>query len=483
MAQYPGGDGDGAVKSSLSGITLNNQAAYCSAGDDDGFDHNLFEGTAYNPSVAFEGGEEDGSNAASKVAGPVNEQSFYCSSDMHDGFGFAAFSGFGYPDEIPFAGGNGDGLAWLNKNTTLNNQGYYCRGSDDEGSSFDSFGGYAFNPLAFNGGGSDGFSFLNHSSYLYEANLFAGGVGDGGHLASLNDQYLGFGIWTGLSNTDWENMSNWKYGVLPVSTSTVTIPDDCPFYPLLNGSLSINSYSADYFIYRLDILPGGVFNSGDQVLVGGELNIWGDLGIDANMDQLVKITNGGKLEVDSAGSLLIGMQTTGPALADLMILNNGLLSLKNGIIEIDDQLNIYWGGRLEMHDGILFAHKYGEGSPMGSSGSMSPFYMNYGVQGFINGGSVRVVGKTSESEVAAVQINDPSFVFGDNSLIVVRYGNSADHQDCEIKTAPGVSLGKIRVNDDKKLVVKSDLHVKTSLIVNPGAELEIESGNALYLGN
>ncbi|MFT6338709.1 MAG: hypothetical protein ACI86M_003920 [Saprospiraceae bacterium] len=49
------------------------------------------------------------------------------------------------------------------------------------------------------------------------------------------------GSWTGVEDTDWENATNWRGDVIPISTSDVFIPSGVPFYPILDQDVLIKT--------------------------------------------------------------------------------------------------------------------------------------------------------------------------------------------------------------------------------------------------
>jgi len=158
--------------------------------------------------------------------------------------------------------------------------------------------------------------------------------------------------------------------------------------------------------------------------------------------------------------------------------------MRDGVLEIDDQLNVLRGGKLEMEGGELFAHKFGEGSPIGDTWSdKSPLYIEMGASGSVSGGSIMITGKPSATALSAIQIDEPTFTFTGNSVLEVRSGVSTNLYSCGISTASGVSLNKLRVKDGKKLIINSDVVISSDLEVQAGSELEILGGNNLSVGN
>lgn len=482
-AQFNGGNEDGFSNLKLAGVVLNNQTLYCSGGAEDGFFMAEYTGYAYDPDFAFNGGSNDGQSMAKMLpAGPINNQQIYCSSGNEDGFDFEDFSGNAFPVSIAVSGGTGDGFTTTLLSSVINNQAFYCSSGNDDGFSWAEFEGFGYVPLAYKGGHSDGFSFLKLSSFMFEMNMFAGGNGDGGNNDLLIDQYLGYGIWKGITNQDWDEASNWAYNTIPGATNTVTIPSSCTYYPLLDDRLSINGIVTAFRAKRLDIMSGATITTQDLVYIAGELNVWGTFNSESSSDRLVRIYNGGSVKIDSSGSMLIGKQTSGPAITDLAVYSGGSLFIKDGTLEIDDQLNILNGGKLEMEDGLLYTHKYGEGSNLDGYFNLAPLYIAAGATGGIYGGQLKVSGRLY-TYGPAIQLMEPAFVFGDNSILIVKPGDIPNQHDCELETVNGVSLGGLKIENGKKLILKSDLTVRTSLEVQEGAELEVEGWNELTIGD
>ena len=437
FAQFKGGRADGFVMSTNSGEPLVDQAEYC------------------------EGGSYDGFSLSTNLGEPLNIQSEYCDGGTDDGFAVAIHNGEPFNSQLGYcSGGLMDGFAKSSSGSTLNVQADYC-----------------------SGGGFDGFSKSVFEDYIYNALIFSGGANDAFSFSSSGDTALGYGIWVGAYTNGWNFRFNWKHFTKPLTTSNVTIPSGCNYYPRLIDTITVNYPGGFYVARRIDILSGGVLNTHSAVLVNGEVNVWGAFNSETSIDTLIKIGDGGIVTIDSSGTMLLGQRTADSALTDLMIKDGGHLILHNGTLEIDDQLNIMNGGTLEMDDGILLVHKYGEGSPIGTGGNYSPVYVEAGAISNITGGSFRVVGKPSASSISAVQINEPGFSFGGINRFVVRYGDSPNHYDCEISAVPGVSFSTIRVMDNKKLIVKSDLHISTLLRIKPGAEVELETGNTITISD
>jgi len=211
------------------------------------------------------------------------------------------------------------------------------------------------------------------------------------------------------------------------------------------------------------------------------VNIWGSLVSEGSTDRVFRIIGGGKVTVYPTGSFLVGNQLTGPAISDLFIYTGGELFLNGGGIAIDDQLQVFIGGALNMDAGQLFVHKFGEGSALGDYPNKSPFYIASGAGGEISGGTISVVGKPTSSGYPGIYIGDAGLNFSGNNLLVIRQGVSANVFDCSISAVPGVLINRIRISDSKRFVIESGLNIRDNMEVKPGSEVSILSGNTLKI--
>ena len=84
------------------------------------------------------------------------------------------------------------------------------------------------------------------------------------------------GSWTGSTSSDWNTLSNWVNGTIPVSTSDVTIASSATNQPVISGSTTAvcNSITIDSGA-SLTISPTGkaTFNS---IINNGTLNLGSD---------------------------------------------------------------------------------------------------------------------------------------------------------------------------------------------------------------
>ncbi len=138
-----------------------------------------------------------------------------------------------------------------------------------------------------------------------------------------------------MTSTDWNNSSNWDDGTVPTSTVDVTIPAGCPNYPVLSGSLGINTATYTYDCKSLTINSGGtvtvsgnpVYNYG-VLTVAGTLNVGDDFflysGSTVNLSGTIQIgnTNGWFGEAyHNSGSIF--NQTGGSYYIESIILSDG----------------------------------------------------------------------------------------------------------------------------------------------------------------
>lgn len=458
-AQFHGGYGDGY---SMSGgdTTINNQYIYCSGGINDGYDLYYYSGNIYGLNIFCYGGNGDGADMTDSNT-TVNYQFLYCNGGINDGYDLSNYNGNVYGQDIFCYGGYGDGVDMNISNTTVNNQLLYC-----------------------SGGAGDGYDLYNYNGSVFGANIFCyGGIGDGYNFSTTNSTLLGYGIWTGLSDSDWNTSTNWKHNTVPGITRNVTIPAGCNIYPVLNSSLSVNSTAGAIECRGLDIQNGALFYSSGWLLVKGNMNVSGSYTCIYNTSNSQRINDGGELTITSTGIMKLGAQSSGIANNDLQVNNGGILNVLGGTLEIDDQLNINPGGEINMTGGTLFAHKYGRGTVYSSNGPGS-FYIAAGALGSINGGTVKVCGRPSIGVYHAVNILEPAFSFSGTSYIELVHGDYAIHYNCSVYTVNGAILNGLKINKSGKTVfANSNLDIKSGLFVEPGSAFEIISGFQVNIGN
>lgn len=137
---------------------------------------------------------------------------------------------------------------------------------------------------------------------------------------------VAIGTWAGTSNSNWNNCANWGSGMIPLSSTDVTIPNGCPNYPVISSHTTINGTSG--ICNSLRIQNGGsltinnaknltVDNSNVRVENGGLLNVNGN----------ITIQNSGTIDL-TGGNILIGKNFTNNA---NFVCPNGTVTL-NGTV-------------------------------------------------------------------------------------------------------------------------------------------------------
>jgi hypothetical protein len=463
-----GGDGDGSDITYSPAGPASDQSAYCSGGDGDGFDLAYsFTGPASDQSAYCSGGDGDGFDLTFSYAGPASDQSAYCSGGEGDGFDLA----YSYTGPVPnqnayCSGGDGDGFDLAYSYTgTVPNQNAYCSGGEGDG--FD---------LAYSYTGT----VPNQNAYC------SGGDGDGFDLAYSLSSSFGIGIWTGLTNTEWNTNSNWIHDIVPGITNSVLIPTGCINYPDLYSSLGIDTSWGLVKCRSLDIEDGASLNHYSSLFVNGTMNVAGAYTGTLSVNNSHEIYGNGQLSIRSSGSVIIGNQSSAPAISDMVIYDGGVVWVDGGYLEIDDKLWIKSGGSLTMTAGEISVHKYGTGSAITS---LNPgfFYVEAGALGQISGGTFRLCGYDNDSPPYippySFVINEPAFDFSGTSTLHIQHGDDPDQHNMSIYAVDGVSFQNIIIDKSNSTVFfRSNVDIKGNLTIEANSTLELESGTNVSVG-
>ena len=105
---------------------------------------------------------------------------------------------------------------------------------------------------------------IDHDTLHYSA------IRDDGSVIESFD-YHNYHEWTGASDHDWNNASNWSKGTVPGEGWDIMIPGGLSNYPVLAGTVSCKN---------LHIKTGGALTVPD----GSVLNVNGQLNVDGNLD-------------------------------------------------------------------------------------------------------------------------------------------------------------------------------------------------------
>ncbi len=479
-----GGDADGYQMSSSGIIIQNEQDFYCGGGNEDGFSMVLLNTPISVQEFYCSGGDGDAYIMQSSGIITPNDASIYCSGGNEDGYNIATVIGTLNTQNFYCNGSYGDGYNTGGHSSLINEQNFYCSGGDGDGFSIDGFTGYSYGiPLFCNGGDDDGYNYAKYDGSVFGTNMFClGGNGDGYGQDIIVTALVGVGMWTGLTNTDWNTSSNWLYATIPNFFTNVTIPATCPNYPELTLSLGINYPNAAILCHRLEINQGASMSTTNVLYVQGEMLVHGSYISTRNGSNTQRIYNGGLLTITSTGSVKLGNQSSGFGITDLVIYNGGTLSLEGGILEVDDHVQVRSGGGLNMTGGELFVHKYGNGSYF-SSFYPANFYVESGAQGSISGGTLKICGKESEDDYHAFTILEPTFDFTGTSVVQFQHGVSTTHYDASIYAVDGVTFQNLVIDKPGNTVfVESNLDIENDLNIETGSTLEIETGNQITVG-
>jgi hypothetical protein len=156
-------------------------------------------------------------------------------------------------------------------------------------------------------------------------------------------QWAENGRWDGSASTNWNTPGNWYFDLVPTSLVDVVIPAGCPNYPVLAGSLGVNTSAYTYDCKSLDVNTGGkltstgsydIYNSG-SITVNGDLDIGddytGNAGSVLNIEaDTTKFGNGTSSSIFTLNSGAIVNQGEGHLLAEAYSLASGSQFNGNG---------------------------------------------------------------------------------------------------------------------------------------------------------
>lgn len=299
-----GGTMDGFGFSVLLLHPLNEQSDYCSGGQANGFsdDHSplvpLLEDMIYSY-----GGTSDGFSSASPGYEIMNEQVIYCEGSSYNGFSFSGF--FDYiNDTQPYcSGGTKDGQASAQYDGRMFLP-LFCFGGTGNGWNGISSGLTPVNLQVFycTAGSGNGFAYSGFTGNTFGSYLFCfGGPANGFHSMSSGELNIGYGIWTGLSNSTWTTAGNWKYNTVPTVNTNVLIPAGAPNYPVMVKTFTVGSASGTYKCKRLDIQTGGQLTSSSFITVDGIVNISGILTFHKTTYNYLRINSTGEMNIKQGG--------------------------------------------------------------------------------------------------------------------------------------------------------------------------------------
>ncbi len=166
-------------------------------------------------------------------------------------------------------------------------------------------------------------------------------------VVSDDDVIINFtsGIWTGSSDKDWNNTSNWCGGVIPSGIFDIIVTAGLPNYPSIAGNVSINNISvapgASFEITATGILSiTGTFSNSGTLINNGSVILNGNASqsFPGSSASIAAMNN---LEIDNADGVLIdksfsisGTLTSTAGLIDLTDKNITLLSNAAGTAKV-----------------------------------------------------------------------------------------------------------------------------------------------------
>jgi len=486
-AQFLGGNGDGYGMDDISS-PLNEQAFYCSGGDGDGYDYDLFSSSFFDQTFYCSGGDGDGFDY-DLINTAIFDQSFYCSGGDGDGFDYDLINTAIFDQTFYCSGGDGDGFDYDLINTAIFDQFFYCSGGDGDGFDYDLINTAIFDQSFYcSGGDGDGYDYDLINTPIFDQAFYCfGGDGDGYTMDSIvGTIFLGTGVWTGLTNAVWSTATNWKHNIVPDIDIDVTIPSGCPNYPVVSQTIGVDTVKGAIQCNALNLLNGSTFEHSDALYINGNMSVAGSYTATINGINSHQICKHGKLSIPATGNMIIGNQTTDPAMADMVIYDGGEVSIDGGTLTIDDKLWLQAGGSLAMTAGELFVHKYGIGSAMMS---LNPgfFYVEAGALGGISGGNFRICGYDNDGfpriPPYSMVINEPGFDFTGTSTIYVQHGDNAGHHNTGISVVDGVRFQNMVINKAfRSVFIRGNLAIDGALTLEANSNLEIEPGYTVTVG-
>jgi hypothetical protein len=339
--------------------------------------------------------------------------------------------------------------------------------------------------LYCHGGAGDGAEWVSTGNHLFnDQGMYCnGGINDGVSWSFSGGVTFGYGIWTGIANTDWYDKSNWKHNIIPDVTISVVIPSGCIHYPSITRSLSINSTEGQIHCRGLHIQNGAVFNTASTLNVKGQMCINGNYINTTDNSLSQQINSGGILTVNTTGLMRLGNQSSGQARTDLQVNNGGVLTIDGGTLEIDDQLHVNAGGELNVTCGIVFVHKHGWGDDYTSSQPGAIVIQN-GTKASITGGTIKVCGRQSVGKYHAITIYDPGFQASGSNTLEIVHGDHTTPYDCGIYAIDNAIFQNIKINKPGSTVsLNSDINIQGTLIIEDGSKLNIKDGAEVVVGD
>jgi hypothetical protein len=151
---------------------------------------------------------------------------------------------------------------------------------------------------------------FNNTGYYTVTLLVSDGVTTDTETRTDYIHVFNSGMWTGTSSNSWNTAANWDGGILPGSTTPVTIPSNAPVWPVYTGNFEIGTQCASLTL-----------DAGSQFTVNGNLSIGSGKTLAFNGTGILNISGNWA----NGGSFQPGQGTvnfTGPGTASITVSNS-----------------------------------------------------------------------------------------------------------------------------------------------------------------
>ncbi|MFZ6664183.1 T9SS type A sorting domain-containing protein [Peijinzhouia sedimentorum] len=296
--------------------------------------------------------------------------------------------------------------------------------------------------------------------------------------------------WNGNLNSDWSDPSNWNGNSVPVSGSSVNIPNTTNF-PIISSNVTISNLtvSSGWNGGNIYVTDGATLtvsnnvsinNNGTIFLDNGHLQVNGSGFSYAYNNTLVQITNGGSLSLPSAYLQVNGeldIQEGNMYLGNGFQLSSGkLFSVGTGDITIDGSTNLFGVlngglGNFIFSDGDLVIRNGGRFfmAPVTPDVSNDPDYPSFPELPISAGGSIQF------NDEAAVE-NNGRFYIGNADVIFTKDFTAQGDSETEIFngsiTFEGEAIfrnsGSISIIGGGEIIVEGNAEFRNSGVLNTG---------------
>jgi len=159
------------------------------------------------------------------------------------------------------------------------------------------------------------------------------------------------GLWTGAISNAWTDQTNWHDHKIPDNHTDVIIPNNCPHYPVVLESLSINGNDASNRCKSLTLQPGATITTNSNVYCYSAVTMTGASWYHTkNQMDAFQIGSNGQFHMDGS-ELIIGQESS---LAGLTIQNEGKFVANNySIIKLSHGIHIQSNALVEINNSSL----------------------------------------------------------------------------------------------------------------------------------